>query len=49
MTYKDSKTTGNSMLTFALLGPLGSLFGAPRPRNERVESKPEPSTPRRPR
>lgn len=48
MTDKETKTTGNAMLTFALLGPLGSLFGAPRPRSERVPSKPEP-TPRRPR
>jgi hypothetical protein len=39
MNNKDNRSTGNPMLTLALLGPLGSLFGAPRPRIGRVESK----------
>jgi hypothetical protein len=45
---KDSKSTGNPLLTLALLGPLGSLFGVPHPRRGRVESKPGPVTPKRP-
>jgi hypothetical protein len=44
----DNRSTGNPLLTLALLGPLGSLFGAPHPRIGRVESKPAP-TPKRPR
>lgn len=40
MDKKDSKSTGNPLLTLALLGPLGSLFGAPHPRSGRTESKP---------
>ena len=51
MDKKDTKTTGNPMLTLALLGPLGSLFGAPHPSAGRIESKPSPNGPtnRRPR
>jgi hypothetical protein len=48
MDKKDSKSTGNPLLTLALLGPLGSLFGAPHPRAGRTESKPGPVTPKRP-
>jgi hypothetical protein len=50
MNSKDTKSSGNPILTMALIGPFGSLFGAPRPRISRIESKPEPApTPRRPR
>jgi hypothetical protein len=49
MDKKDNKSTGNPLLTLALLGPLGSLFGVPHPRSGRVESKPGwPVTPKRP-
>lgn len=47
MDKKDNKSTGNPLLTLALLGPLGSLFGVPHPRSSRVESRPAP-TPKRP-
>jgi hypothetical protein len=47
MDKKDNKSTGNPLLTLALLGPLGSLFGAPHPRSSRTESKPGRS-PKRP-
>lgn len=50
MDKKDNKSTGNPLLTMALLGPFGSLFGAPHPRTGRVESKggilPTPKRPR---
>lgn len=44
MDKKDSKSTGNTLLTLALLGPLGSLFGAPHPR----KNKPGPTLSKRP-
>jgi hypothetical protein len=47
MDKKDSKSSGNPLLTLALLGPLGSLFGVPHPRSGRTGSKPAP-TPKRP-
>ena len=31
MNTKDTKSSGNPLLTMALIGSLGSLFGAPRP------------------
>jgi hypothetical protein len=50
MDKKDGKSTGNPMLTLALLGPFGALFGAPHPKIGRIESKPGlPPMPKRPR
>jgi hypothetical protein len=50
MDKKDPKSTGNPLLTLALLGPFGSLFGAPHPKSDRTESKggilPSPKRPR---
>ena len=48
MVKKDRKSTGNPLLTLALLGTLRSLFGVPHPRSGRTESKPGAVTPKRP-